>query len=75
MDDFEEFMRWHDWLALQRILKNLGNFVRLKLLHNKPGYCQDIPRIYQYLIDIARRYEALAPLAALLECYRPEALR
>ena len=74
-DDMSEFMRWHDWLALQRIMKNLGNFVRLKLLHNKPAYYQDIPRIYQYLLDITQRYPELAPLASLLQCYRPEALR
>lgn len=68
---FDEFMRWHDWLALQRIMKNLGNFVRAHVSLNKSRYLSDIPRIYQYIIDITSRYPALKPLQLLLNEWHP----
>ena len=65
-------MRWHDWLAVQRIMKNLGNFVRAHVSLQKSRYLNDIPRIYGYLLEITARYEALSPLCCLLQEWCPE---
>ena len=70
--DFIQFLRWHDWLVLQRVLKNCGNFVRLDVLHNKPGYLQDIPRIYNFILFISNEYPELAELADLLRLWKPQ---
>ncbi len=70
--DFQQFLRWHDWLVLQRVLKNCGNFVRLDVLHNKPGYLQDIPRIYNFILFISNEYPELAELADLLRLWQPQ---
>lgn len=75
VDDFSQFMRWHDCLALQRILKNCGNFVRLNIQHNKPRYLDDIPRIYRYILHITARYPQLKACHELLLAYQPEGLR
>jgi N-acetylmuramate 1-kinase len=72
--DFSLFLQWHDWLAIQRVMKNLGNFVRLAKVHNKPRYLQNMPRIYHYILFISQQYKALAPLAQLLLRYKPESL-
>ena len=70
--DFAEFLRWHDWLVLQRVMKNCGNFVRLNVQQGKSGYLQDIPRIYQYLLTITAAYAELKPLNELLQRWRPK---
>lgn len=61
LSDFEEFMMWFDLTGLQRHLKVLGIFSRLKLRDNKPRYVHDMPRIMRYVTDVTARYEALAP--------------
>ncbi len=67
-----EFMRWFDWLALQRILKNLGNFVRLNIMHGKPGYLKDIPRIFKYIQNICQQYPELDTFNSLLNQLKPK---
>lgn len=54
--DFATFLKWFDLTGLQRHLKVLGIFSRLKLRDNKPQYIQDIPRILQYVFDVTSRY-------------------
>lgn len=47
---------WFDKAGLQRHLKVLGVFSRLKLRDGKARYLNDIPRITVYLLDIMSQY-------------------
>jgi aminoglycoside/choline kinase family phosphotransferase len=66
-DDFGEFWRQLEWMGLQRHLKVLGIFCRLKHRDAKPGYSADLPRFFAYAHKVAARYNALRPLSRLLE--------
>ncbi len=66
-DDFGDFWRQVEWMGLQRHLKVLGIFCRLKHRDNKPAYSADLPRFFGYAHHVAARYNALRPLARLLE--------
>jgi len=57
-----EFIEWFDCVGLQRHLKVLGIFSRLKLRDGKAGYLNDIPRIMNYVLDVTQRYPFLSEL-------------
>ena len=65
--DFGEFWRQLEWMGLQRHLKVLGIFCRLKHRDAKPKYSEDLPRFFAYAHKVASRYNGLRPLARLLE--------
>ena len=65
--DFGEFWRALEWMGLQRHLKVLGIFCRLKHRDGKPRYAEDLPRFFAYATKVAMRYRPLAPLLPLLE--------
>ena len=65
--DFGEFWRELEWMGLQRHLKVLGIFSRLKHRDAKPKYSDDLPRFFSYAHKVAARYNALRPLSRLLE--------
>jgi len=65
--DFGAFWRSVEWIGLQRHLKVLGIFSRLKHRDGKPAYSQDLPRFFAYAHKVATRYSSLRPLARLLE--------
>jgi aminoglycoside/choline kinase family phosphotransferase len=65
--DFGEFWRALEWMGLQRHLKVLGIFCRLKHRDGKPKYVEDLPRFFDYALKVAHRYGPLRPLIALLE--------
>ena len=65
--DFGEFWKPLEWMGLQRHLKVLGIFCRLKHRDNKPAYSADLPRFFNYAHKVAVRYEGFGPLARLLE--------
>ena len=72
--DFGDFYRDLEWMGLQRHLKVLGIFARIRHRDGKPGYIEDAPSFLNYVRDVATRYNALGPLAQLLdeiENYRP----
>ena len=54
-------------MGLQRHLKVLGIFARLKHRDGKPAYSEDLPRFFGYAHKVASRYAALRPLGRLLE--------
>lgn len=58
-----EFMRWFDWLGLQRHIKVLGIFARLNLRDGKTGYLQDLPLAIRYTLEVAHAYPELSPFA------------
>ena len=66
-DDFGEFWRQVEWMGLQRHLKVLGIFCRLKHRDGKPKYSEDLPRFFAYAHKVASRYNALRPFSRLLE--------
>ena len=66
-DDFGEFWRQVEWMGLQRHLKVLGIFCRLKHRDGKPKYSEDLPRFFYYAHHVSSRYNALRPLSRLLE--------
>lgn len=58
--DASLFLRWFDWMGIQRHLKAIGIFARLKLRDDKPGYLRDIPRTLNYVTRIACGYPELS---------------
>ena len=66
-EDFGEFWRQLEWIGLQRHLKVLGIFCRLKHRDGKAKYSEDLPRFFAYATKVATRYRELQPLLALLE--------
>ncbi|HEX4928066.1 MAG TPA: phosphotransferase [Burkholderiales bacterium] len=65
--DFGEFWRAFEWMGLQRHLKVLGIFARIRYRDGKPKYLADTPRFVGYARAVAKRYAALAPLLGLLD--------
>lgn len=66
-EDFGEFWKQVEWMGLQRHLKVLGIFCRLKHRDGKPKYSEDLPRFFYYAHKVAARYNDLRPLSRLLE--------
>jgi N-acetylmuramate 1-kinase len=64
---FGDFYRGLEWMGLQRHLKVLGIFARIRHRDGKPGYIEDAPRFIGYIRAVAARYNALAPLAYLID--------
>ena len=63
----DEWVRCCDWMGLQRNLKIVGIFARLKHRDGKQGYVEMIPRFYQYLLDVLPRYPEFQEFKLLLE--------
>lgn len=61
-DNEPQFLRWFDWMGIQRHLKAIGIFARLNIRDGKPGYLQDIPRTLGYVVAVSRRYPELQAL-------------
>ena len=62
----EEFLKWFDFMGLQRHIKVLGIFSRLYLRDGKDGYLKDIPLTLRYVIETASRYNETKELAKFL---------
>ena len=65
--DFGEFWRALEWMGLQRHLKVMGIYCRLKHRDGKARYAEDLPRFFAYATRVASRYGPLKPLLRLLE--------
>jgi aminoglycoside/choline kinase family phosphotransferase len=65
--DFGSFYADFEWMGLQRHLKVLGIFARIRYRDGKSGYLEDTPRFVGYARAVATRYRELAPLARLLD--------
>lgn len=64
--DFSTFLRWFDWMGLQRHLKCLGIFSRLYYRDQKSSYLKDMPRVHHYAMSICDRYPELTELKKYL---------
>jgi aminoglycoside/choline kinase family phosphotransferase len=63
----DEFVKWFDFMGLQRHIKVLGIFSRLYLRDKKDGYLKDIPLTLKYVLDTAKEYKQTEKLANLLQ--------
>lgn len=64
--DFATFMRWFDFMGVQRHLKVLGIFARLNYRDGKAQYLNDLPLTLKYVQETCEQYPALSPLLSLL---------
>ena len=60
--DDATFIRWFDFVSMQRHMKVLGIFARLFKRDGKKGYLKDIPLTLKYFFDTAKLYEETRPL-------------
>ncbi|MET0210736.1 MAG: phosphotransferase [Burkholderiaceae bacterium] len=73
--DFGLFWRTLEWTVLQRHLKIMGIFCRLKHRDGKPHYAEDLPRFFAYVARTASRYIELSPLLRLIEDMDPRLMQ
>lgn len=62
-----DWVRYCDWMGLQRNLKIVGIFARLKHRDGKQGYVEMIPQFYRYLLDVLPRYPEFKDFQMMLE--------
>ena len=62
-----EFERGFDWMGMQRHLKVVGIFARIRYRDGKPHYLKDIPRFLGYLRQAGSLYKEFTPLLRLLD--------
>ncbi len=65
--DDATFIKWFDFMGLQRHIKVLGIFSRLHLRDGKDGYLKDIPLTLKYVVETASKYPELEELVSLLK--------
>lgn len=58
----EQFQLWFDWMGLQRHIKVCGIFCRLYHRDGKSGYLADLPRVFEYVLEVTQRYPELQEL-------------
>jgi aminoglycoside/choline kinase family phosphotransferase len=68
------FLRWFDWMGLQRHIKVLGTFSRLYLRDGKSAYLDDLPLVIQYVLQIADQYAEEEPIFADFSAWFSECL-
>lgn len=62
-----EFLRQMDLMGLQRHIKVLGIFSRLKHRDHKPHYLDDLPLTLSYVLEIGKHHPETQPLVKLLD--------
>lgn len=65
--DDATFIKWFDFMGLQRHIKVLGIFARLHLRDGKDGYLKDIPLTFKYVIETGSKYDETKELVDLLQ--------
>ena len=68
------FLRWFDWMGLQRHIKVLGTFARLYLRDDKPAYLEDLPLTLHYVQEVLAQYADREPEFAEFESWLSRAL-
>jgi N-acetylmuramate 1-kinase len=58
-DSEYQFLRWFDFIGVQRHIKVLGIFSRLWHRDGKIGYLDDLPLVMSYVLDACGRYPEL----------------
>ncbi len=62
----ETFLRWFDFVGLQRHLKCIGIFHRLKVRDGKGSYLADVPRVLGYVEKALSHWPELEPLRSVV---------
>jgi len=57
---FNNFLRYFDLMGIQRHLKAIGIFSRLKHRDGKGDYLKDIPRTLHYIYSVTKKYPELS---------------
>ena len=65
--DFDAFWRDFEWIGVQRHLKVLGIFARIRYRDGKPHYLEDAPRFVGYVRAVCERYKELVPVVRLFD--------
>lgn len=65
--DQKAFLRWFDFMGVQRHLKAIGIFARLWHRDGKSGYLKDIPRTLNYVRVVSGSYPELQFLRELID--------
>ncbi len=63
----EQFIRWFNLMGIQRHLKAIGIFSRLKIRDAKTGYLKDIPRTLEYLRQVSAGEQSMLGLSTMIE--------
>ena len=61
-----KFLRWFNLMGIQRHLKAIGIFARLKLRDAKDGYLKDIPRTLEYIKQASAEENSMIGLYTLI---------
>lgn len=56
------FLKWFDWMGIERHLKALFTFSRKYIRDNQAAYLKHIPRTLNYVLNISQKYVELEPL-------------
>ncbi len=62
----DKFLRWFNLMGIQRHLKAIGIFARLKLRDAKDGYLKDIPRTLEYIEQASAEEKSMKGLHTLI---------
>jgi len=63
----DDFLRWFDMTGVQRHLKCIGIFHRLKVRDGKDAYLKDVPLVQWYVETVLDRYPELSGIQELYE--------
>jgi hypothetical protein len=72
-DDPDMWRRTCDFMGVQRHLKVIGIFARIRYRDGKPRYLDDAPRFFEYLDVAIGRNPELSALGRLLQAWRTRA--
>lgn len=64
--DRAQFIRWFDWMGMERHLKALFTFSRKAIRDSQPHYLRHVPRALHYLITVSAKYDEMKPLHLFL---------
>ncbi len=65
--DDTTFIKWFDFMGLQRHIKVLGIFARLHIRDKKDNYLKDIPLVLKYILETAIKYKETKGLVEVLK--------
>jgi aminoglycoside/choline kinase family phosphotransferase len=70
-NDEDQFIKWFDYMGVQRHIKVLGIFARLYHRDGKSDYLKDLPLVWKYAMTVCRNYPDLQPFGELLQELQP----
>jgi len=63
----DKFIKWFDFIGLQRYMKLLGSFSKSFIHDGDKKYLKEIPSTLEYVFDISNKYEETKPFTQLLK--------